>query len=527
MKYHIGEFELDTQTRSIRLHGVSDGNLAQSYQSKNIRPKTLNLLLYLAQRSDEVISKQELLAAVWDDVTVDEGVVFQSVREIRKLFDNPHIIQNHPRKGYQFTAKLTELHGGAAAIESSTIKGESRRFDSYQFKMTAMVIGFVFCLLLSIFGAMTLRDFYDVSPNQSADELQQVQFKHRILILPIKHTIPYGEHSWLYLGGMEQLIARLDGLPESGLVFPGDYVVRLMAMAGMDRDFTSDDVHALFSVSGASVVLETEVLGNASDYKIIFRLHTAHDQRQGVVLANDFDAGFAQLAEELATAIDSPLNAANKEPMKEFENALFAQAMLNYERDWETSISFFESYLALKPDSGLATIYLSKLYIWQGRLDEAAKMLQRLPKALVKDPAMAAELHLIEARIAAKKQLWQEAQEKFELAFASLDEHGDWFLKASIAEEQGLAYKAQHRLEPAVATFNHALHYYHITQSPIGLNSTRLHLADVLFQTGRLDEALKSVSIAENNIENHNIDFLNSMLLNYKQQWQKQGFLER
>ena len=82
MKYQLGSHVLDTTART----------LTKNDDVRPIRPKTLELLLYLAQRPDEIVSKETLLAELWSNVTVDEGVVFQSITEIRKLVSNPKII---------------------------------------------------------------------------------------------------------------------------------------------------------------------------------------------------------------------------------------------------------------------------------------------------------------------------------------------------------------------------------------------------------------------------------------------------
>jgi len=51
MKYQIDKFVLNVQTRTLSAKG----------SCQNIRPKTLEVLLYLAQRAGQIISKQELL----------------------------------------------------------------------------------------------------------------------------------------------------------------------------------------------------------------------------------------------------------------------------------------------------------------------------------------------------------------------------------------------------------------------------------------------------------------------------------
>ncbi len=70
MKYQVDTFVLDVQART----------LSADDSCQNIRPKTLEVLLYLANRTGDIISKQELLDCIWDDVNVDDGVIFQSIR---------------------------------------------------------------------------------------------------------------------------------------------------------------------------------------------------------------------------------------------------------------------------------------------------------------------------------------------------------------------------------------------------------------------------------------------------------------
>jgi DNA-binding winged helix-turn-helix (wHTH) protein len=50
-----------------------------------VRAKTFDLLLLLISRPGEVLSKQQILAECWQNVVVDDAVVVQSIKELRKL----------------------------------------------------------------------------------------------------------------------------------------------------------------------------------------------------------------------------------------------------------------------------------------------------------------------------------------------------------------------------------------------------------------------------------------------------------
>ncbi|WP_274608605.1 winged helix-turn-helix domain-containing protein [Alteromonas antoniana] len=99
MIYRINDWTLDCHLRSL-----TNGD-----KERHIRPRTLALLLYFIEHRNELIASERLLEHVWDDVGVSDGVVVQSIREIRQLLDNPNVIVNFPRKGYQFTGNVVSV----------------------------------------------------------------------------------------------------------------------------------------------------------------------------------------------------------------------------------------------------------------------------------------------------------------------------------------------------------------------------------------------------------------------------------
>jgi DNA-binding winged helix-turn-helix (wHTH) protein len=92
------EFELDPSAG--RLIGRS-GPVA-------LTPKSLALLVYLAARSGRLITKQELLDAIWPGVYVADGALKVCVREIRRALDDdaraPRYVETAHRRGYRFIA---------------------------------------------------------------------------------------------------------------------------------------------------------------------------------------------------------------------------------------------------------------------------------------------------------------------------------------------------------------------------------------------------------------------------------------
>jgi len=485
MKYQVDTFVLDIQART----------LSANDNCQNIRPKTLEVLLYLANRTGDIISKQELLDSIWHDVTVDDGVIFQSIREIRKLFGHAKIIQNFPRKGYQFTAQLEP-------IKHNSPSKQRRLSTSLLLKYYIAAIALIFVTLVTIF----------FSNKNNAD----VPFEQSILVLPIKNSIPYGENDWIYLGAMEQLIAKLKDLPSSMFIYQGTYIPHLMHTVGLDRKFSSNDVAKIFKVSGATLIVETEIFGDVSDYKLVYKFHVVNDVKQGVILDTSINGALVILSKKMIEFINHPLKSSAYKPINEFNNALFAKAMISYESDWHTSISFFESYLTLNPDSVIAIIYLTKLYLWDNQIENANNLLEKSAKLRITEPLDVANIELLKGRIAAKQQDFQQALQHYNQVTNITDKHQDWFLKASVAKAQGLVYLEQKKLKKSLTAFTASLSSYQIIQSQIGLNATRLHLAEVLFLQGNIEQAQEYFAKAEKAIKSIKLEFLYSMLEQYK-----------
>jgi len=282
-------------------------------------------------------------------------------------------------------------------------------------------------------------------------------------------------------------------------------------LAGLERNLSAADIGKIFNISGATVIVETEVHGNAFDYKLVYKLHLENDIKQGVILNTSINGALTKLSEKISTFINQPLRKSEELPNSEFSDALFAQAMISYESDWKTSISFFESYLALNPNSTVALIYLSKLYLWNDRVEEASARISKAAE-LAKEPKQLAHINLIKGRIAAKLKQWPQADKLYQQATYALENTTDWFLKASIAEAQGVTYLEQKLFNKSVQSFNTALSFYQIIQSPIGINSSLLSLAKVASKQGHPKKAMKYYWQAKQNIDAIKLDFLYSKL---------------
>ena len=78
------------------------GELRVGGAAVSLRPKTFALLAYLAGQPGRLLTKDELIEAVWPDVTVTDNSLVQCISELRAAFgdDGQSLIKTVPRRGY-------------------------------------------------------------------------------------------------------------------------------------------------------------------------------------------------------------------------------------------------------------------------------------------------------------------------------------------------------------------------------------------------------------------------------------------
>jgi DNA-binding winged helix-turn-helix (wHTH) protein/tetratricopeptide (TPR) repeat protein len=93
-------YELDSKRAELR---GPDG------EAIKLRPKSFDMLWLLATRARRVLSKQELIEAVWPDVHVSEDGLFQCIREIRSALgdDQRERIRLVSGRGYMLDAEVS------------------------------------------------------------------------------------------------------------------------------------------------------------------------------------------------------------------------------------------------------------------------------------------------------------------------------------------------------------------------------------------------------------------------------------
>jgi TolB-like protein/DNA-binding winged helix-turn-helix (wHTH) protein/Tfp pilus assembly protein PilF len=99
--YLFGEFTLDAQSRILRRAGAA----------VPLTPKAFDALLLLVQNAGRIVTKDELLVAVWPDSVVEESNLTQTIFMVRRALGETsdlRYILNVQGQGYRFLCPVTE-----------------------------------------------------------------------------------------------------------------------------------------------------------------------------------------------------------------------------------------------------------------------------------------------------------------------------------------------------------------------------------------------------------------------------------
>ena len=107
--YRFGDATVDAESMRLRRAG----------SPIELEPKALLTLLYLVRNPGRLVTKRELLDAVWPGIFVTENSLTHAIAQVRRALDDnarsPRYVETAHALGYRFIAAVTVDEGGRAA----------------------------------------------------------------------------------------------------------------------------------------------------------------------------------------------------------------------------------------------------------------------------------------------------------------------------------------------------------------------------------------------------------------------------
>jgi eukaryotic-like serine/threonine-protein kinase len=98
--YTFGEFRLDVSSRTLSRNGTD----------VPLPSRAFDALVYLIERRDRLVRKNELVEAIWHDVVVTDDSLVHAISVLRRALadepNRPRYVQTVPRRGYRFVAPV-------------------------------------------------------------------------------------------------------------------------------------------------------------------------------------------------------------------------------------------------------------------------------------------------------------------------------------------------------------------------------------------------------------------------------------
>ncbi len=116
MQFAFNDYVLDLDRRELK----------RNAKIVQVAPQVFDLLTYLVQHRERVVSKDDLLAAVWGGRIVSESTVTTHINAVRKAIGDSGgaqlLLRTIPRKGFRFVAEVAEVKVADAASDPGALE---------------------------------------------------------------------------------------------------------------------------------------------------------------------------------------------------------------------------------------------------------------------------------------------------------------------------------------------------------------------------------------------------------------------
>ena len=124
MQFVFGEYALDGGKRELRKGG----------QLVTLEPQVFDVLLFLVQNRDRVVSKDDLIASVWGGRIVSESTLTSRINAARRAVgdsgERQDLLKTYARKGFRFIGHVQTEYPTSEAKPSSPTQQDSRSFGA-------------------------------------------------------------------------------------------------------------------------------------------------------------------------------------------------------------------------------------------------------------------------------------------------------------------------------------------------------------------------------------------------------------
>jgi len=289
------EYEIDRARWQLSWHG----------EPLPLNRKTFDLLLYLVDRRDRVVSKDELLQGLWPEQFVEESNLTQHVFLLRKALSRHEsgrkMIETVPGRGYRFNATVEAAHipeeltiavtesitririeeEDTAPIEASALSPHKVFGNRSRSRRIGLFALFAVVLLLSCGLFLRWRSL----KRAAAPGALTPPARQTVAVVGFHNSSNRPEDAWLSTAVAEMLASEMTA-GDNLRVIPNEDVARAESDLGMkDHPIDSDPKRTSFShATGADMLVKGSYVvvaqGSTPTIRLMVQAQDAHSGKQ-------------------------------------------------------------------------------------------------------------------------------------------------------------------------------------------------------------------------------------------------------
>lgn len=413
-----GDFKLGDWLVRRDLNRISRGG-----ETRHLEPRAIDLLALLAGNARQVVSKDEIVAAVWQGRIIADSALTRVVADARRALDDdardPRFIETIPKRGYRLIAEVEPLDARQKGPPEIPAAALAQRGIAALFAL----------VLLALAALLASRHFGAARPPEAGAAPAAAE---RIVVLPFQ-SLGSPDHHDFALGITDEITTRLAAA--------GDLRV-ISSQSAQQYAGSSKSAGEIGAELAVHYILEGSVRWESSGqepYRVRISPQLIRVADDSHVWANSFDGLLEdvigmqiEIAQGVLRQLDVALDPAEQSQLLEprtadpeaYQAYLMGLARLRRPDFWSTEnmriiASSWERAVALDPSfavaqAALAAIHSSSFAIG---LDRSPERLARAKEAL--DAALALDRDLPLAHYARGQ--YHAARREYELAIEALE----------------------------------------------------------------------------------------------------------
>ena len=389
-QFTFGSFQLDDHER----------RLTQDGQTIHLQPRTFDVLRYLLEHASKLVSKQEVLDAVWKETIVTESSLTGCIRQIRAALgddaDSPTYIETVPVTGYRFIAAV-------ALQDNATTSPSLQQSSQSSLPGTLISVGLLVLVLGLVYFAY--QEFVLDLPQQveqtAADSkpeamMQTAKPEMSIAVLPFVNMSDDPGNDYFADGMSEEILHLLATIPNLKVIG------RTSSFSFKGKNL---DLRSIGTALGVKTILEGSVRKSGERIRITTQLVNASDGAE--IWSETYDRTMTDIfavQDDVAVAIITalqihvgtlPTRGRPTESLVAYALFLKARVLLNAFLDREAEVLLLEA-IEIDPNFAEAHELLAITY-WNlaGGVIEVAEAQRLAGEAAAR--AIAIDPHLVSA----------------------------------------------------------------------------------------------------------------------------------